>query len=125
MIWGLLAILLLLLCSAFFAAAGTALARGPRPRRAALQGAGGRRAPLANRLRAHMEQVIGAVLLGNNAVNILASALATSVLIRLFGGHGVAYATAVMTVLIVVFAEVLPKTYAINNADNLALSVAP
>ena len=72
-----------------------------------------------------MEQVIGAVLLGNNMVNILASAMATSLLIGLFGERGVAYATAVMTVLIVVFAEVLPKTYAINNADKLALAVAP
>src|SRR5258708_5265941 len=94
-----------------------------RPRPPAPRGPGPC-APLVNRLRGHMEQVIGAVLLGNNMVNIFASALATSLLIGLFGERGVAYATGVMTVLIVVFAEVLPKTYAINNADKLALGVA-
>ena len=125
MIWDILIILLLLLCSAFFSAAETALTGASRPRMHALEGQGDRKASLVNRLRAHMEQVIGAVLLGNNMVNIFASALATSVLIGLFGNRGVAYATAVMTVLVVVFAEVLPKTYAINNADRLALALAP
>ena len=125
MIWDILIILLLLLCSAFFSAAETALTGASRPRMHALEGQGDRKASLVNRLRAHMEQVIGAVLLGNNMVNILASALATSVLIGMFGNRGVVYATAVMTVLVVVFAEVLPKTYAINNADRLALALAP
>ena len=125
MIWDVLIILLLLLCSAFFSAAETALTGASRPRMHALEGQGDRKASLVNRLRAHMEQVIGAVLLGNNMVNIFASALATSVLIGLFGNRGVVYATAVMTVLVVVFAEVLPKTYAINNADRLALALAP
>lgn len=125
MIWDILIIVAALLCSAFFSAAETALTGASRPRMHALEGQGDRKAGLVNRLRAHMEQVIGAVLLGNNLVNILSSALATSVLIHTFGDRGVAYATAVMTVLIVVFAEVLPKTYAINNADKLALAVAP
>ena len=125
MILDILIILLLLLCSAFFSAAETALTGASRPRMHALEGQGDRKASLVNRLRAHMEQVIGAVLLGNNMVNIFASALATSVLIGLFGNRGVVYATAVMTVLVVVFAEVLPKTYAINNADRLALALAP
>jgi Mg2+/Co2+ transporter CorB len=125
MIWVVIAILLLLLCSAFFAAAETALTAASRPRMHALEGQGDRKAMRVNRLRAHMEQVIGAVLLGNNLVNILSSALATSMLIAMFGEHGVAYATVVMTVLIVIFGEVMPKTFAINNADRLALAVAP
>ncbi len=125
MIWSILVILLLVLCSAFFAAAETALTAASRPRMHSLAGQGDRRAGVVNRLRAHMEQVIGAVLLGNNLVNILSSALATSLLITLFGEHGVVYATAVMTVLIVVFGEFLPKTFAINDADRLALTVAP
>ncbi|HEY2110832.1 MAG TPA: CNNM domain-containing protein, partial [Dongiaceae bacterium] len=124
MIWESLIILLLLLLSAFFSGAETALTAASRPRMHTLESQGDHRATLVNRLRAHMEQVIGAVLLGNNMINILASAMATSLLIGLFGERGVAYATAVMTVLIVVFAEVLPKTYAINNADKLALGVA-
>ncbi len=125
MIWDILAILLLLLCSAFFASAETALTAASRPRMHGLESQGDRNAGLVNRLRAKMEQVIGAVLLANNLVNILSSAIATGLLIALFGDHGVVYATAVMTVLIVVFGEVMPKTYAINNADRLALGVAP
>src|SRR3546814_7845024 len=63
--------------------------------------------------------------MGNNLVNILASALATSLLITIFGEAGVVYATLVMTVLVLVFSEVLPKTYALQNADRAALTVAP
>ncbi|MEA2783480.1 MAG: magnesium and cobalt exporter, family [Rhodospirillaceae bacterium] len=125
MIWELVVILLLLGCSAFFAAAETALTAASRPRMHGLESQGDRRAQVVNRLRQHMEQVIGAVLLGNNLVNILASALATSALIRIFGEHGVVYATIAMTVLVVVFGEVLPKTYAINNPERLALLLAP
>jgi Mg2+/Co2+ transporter CorB len=125
MIWSLVAILLLVGCSAFFAAAETALTAASRPRMHALESQGDKQAGAVNRLRRHMEQVIGAVLLGNNLVNILASSLATSALIALFGDHGVVYATVTMTVLVVVFGEVLPKTYAINNPDKLALLLAP
>lgn len=68
--------------------------------------------------------MIGALLLGNNLVNILASALATSVLIKLFGEAGVVYATLVMTMLVLIFAEVLPKTYALHHADQMAMRIA-
>ena len=78
-----------------------------------------------NRLIEKRERLIGAILLGNNAVNIFASALATSFLIRVFGEVGIAYATVAMTLLVLVFAEVMPKTYALRNADRLALAVAP
>jgi magnesium and cobalt exporter, CNNM family len=118
-------ILFLLCCSAFFAGAETALTAASRPRMHALAQRGKRRATLVNELRAHMEQVIAATLLGNNLVNITGSALATSVMIAWFGQTGVVYATAVMTVLVVVLGEVLPKTYAINNPDRTALAVAP
>src|SRR3546814_11640843 len=64
-------------------------------------------------------------LLGNNLVNILASALATNLLIALFGSAGVVYATIAMTVLVLVFGEVMPKTYAINKPERVALGVAP
>ncbi|HEY2889607.1 MAG TPA: HlyC/CorC family transporter [Dongiaceae bacterium] len=125
MIWDILIIVCLLVCSAFFAAAETALTAASRPKMHGLEGEGNRRAGIVNRLRLHMEQVIATLLLGNNLVNIMAASLATGVLIEIFGARGVAYATAVMTVLIVVFGEVMPKTYAINNADRLALGVAP
>src|SRR6185312_14149093 len=85
---------------------------------------GNRSAGLVNRLLATRERLIGALLLGNNAVNILASSLATSIFLVWFGDVGVIYATAVMTVLVVVFAEVLPKTVAFNAPDRISLMVA-
>ena len=120
-----IAIVLLLVACAFFAGSETALTAASRPRLHALEQRGNRRAGTVNRLRERMEEVIGAILLGNILVNILASALATNLLIGLFGDSGVAYATVGMTVLILLFGEVLPKTYAINNPDRTALAVAP
>ncbi len=125
MIATLCAILLLIGCAAFFAGSETGLTAASRPRIHGLASRGNRRAQMVNRLRARMELVIGAVLLGNTLVTILASALATSLMIALVGEHGVAYATIGMTALILVFGEVLPKTVAINNADRTALAVAP
>ena len=89
-----------------------------------LEKQGNRRAALVNRLLDARERLIGALLLGNNAVNIAASSLATGVLLSWFGEVGVIYATVVMTALIVVLAEVLPKTAAFNAPDRLALLVA-
>jgi len=115
-----------LLClSAFFSGSETALTAASRAHMHQLEREGDKRAGLVNRLIADKEALIGALLLSNNLVNILASALATSMLITLFGEAGVAYATLVMTALIVIFAEVLPKTYAINNADTTSRAIAP
>ncbi len=119
------AIFVLLLLSAFFSGSETALTAVSRPYMHHLLKQGDRRAGIIAKLHARMERLIGTILLANNLVNILASALATSLLIGLFGDSGVAYATLVMTLLVLIFAEVLPKTYAINNADRTALSVAP
>jgi Mg2+/Co2+ transporter CorB len=80
---------------------------------------------VVNYLLTVRERFIGAILLGNTLANVAASALATSLFLSLFGEQGVAYATVVMTVIVVLFAEVLPKTYAIVNADRMALVVAP
>ena len=121
----LLAIAVLLVLSAFFSGSETALTAASRPRLYHLERKGNRRARLVNRLIEHRERLIGAILLGNNAVNILASALATSLLIGLFGEAGVVYATLAMTLLVLIFAEVLPKTFALRNADRVALAVAP
>ncbi|WP_119461316.1 HlyC/CorC family transporter [Rhodospirillaceae bacterium SYSU D60014] len=118
------AIVLLLALSAFFSGSETALTAASRSRMHTLELQGNRAAARVNRLRAHMERVIGAILLGNNLVNILGSALATSVLIALFGETGIIYATIGMTALVLLFGEVMPKTYAINNADKMALAIA-
>jgi Mg2+/Co2+ transporter CorB len=118
-------ILVLLLLSAFFSGSETSLTAASRPRMHTLEQQGDHRAQLVNRLFDTKERLIGVILLGNNLVNIMASALATSLLIGWFGEAGVAYATLLMTLLVLIFAEVLPKTFAIHNADRLALAVAP
>ncbi len=119
------AILALLIFSAFFSGSETALTAASRHRMHLLAQQGIPRAKAVNLLFSEKERVIGAILLGNNLVNILASALATSALIGLFGEAGVAYATLVMTMLVLIFAEVLPKTFALHRADRTALAVAP
>jgi Mg2+/Co2+ transporter CorB len=119
------AILGLLIASAFFSGSETALTAASRARMHALEQDGSGRARIVNRLLLIRERLIGAILLGNSLANIAASALATSLFLTVFGEAGVAYATVVMTVVVVLFAEVLPKTYAIVNADRMALAVAP
>jgi Mg2+/Co2+ transporter CorB len=118
------AVLFCLLLSFFFAGSETALTASSRATMLRLAQDGNRNAGVVNRLLAARERLIGALLLGNNAVNILASSLATSVFLIWFGDVGVLYATAVMTVLVVVFAEVLPKTIAFNAPDRMALLAA-
>ncbi len=125
MITTLTIILFLLILSGFFSGSETALTASSQPLMHRLEQAGDKRAAIVNRLYEQKERLIGAILLGNNLVNILASALATSVLISLFGEVGVAYATLGMTLLVLIFAEVMPKTYAIKNANTMALFVAP
>jgi Mg2+/Co2+ transporter CorB len=111
--------------SGFFSGSETALTAASRPRMHSLAKQGDRRAAIVLALLGRNERLIGGILLGNNLVNILASALATSLLVRIFGEAGVVYATLVMTLLVLVFAEVLPKTWALNHADNMSLRVAP
>ena len=118
------AVVALLVVSAFFSAAETALTGASRPRMHQLAQDGDRRAAIVKHLQEQREHTIGSLLLGNNLANICSSALATAVLIAVFGEAGVAYATIVMTALVLVFAEVLPKTYALNHADKVALAVA-
>ena len=111
----------LLAVSAVFSAAETALTGASRGRMHQLEREGDRAARRVNRLISDQETMIGSVLLGNNLINILASALDTQVLTKTIpGGLGVAAATALMTVLVLVFAEVLPKTLAITRSDDVA-----
>jgi Mg2+/Co2+ transporter CorB len=120
--WMALAIVLFCLgLSAFFSAAETALTAASRARMHALEKSGSRRATIVNKLLLSRERLIGAMLIGNQVVNIGVSAFATSILLELFGGEGVIYATVAMSVLVIVFAEVLPKTLAINSPDRSAL----
>ena len=122
-----LIILVLLLISAFFSAAETALTAISRARIFQLVMDGNKRAQIASNLRRHKESLIGAILLGNNVVNIAASAIATSFTISLFGNSDetLVGVTLIMTFLVVVFSEILPKTYAIQNAEKVSLALAP
>ena len=108
-----LAIIVLLAFSAFFSGSETALTASTRSRLTGLGMKGKKNSNVAIELLNKKESLIGAILLGNNLVNILASSLATSLLIKIYGNTGVAYAVIIMTVLIVIFAEILPKSYAI------------
>jgi Mg2+/Co2+ transporter CorB len=113
-----------LLLSAFFAASETALTASSRASMHRLAKHGNRSAVLVNRLRNARERLIGALLFGNNAVNIAASSIATGIMLDWWGDVGVIYATVIMTAVVVVFAEVLPKTAAFNAPDRIALLVA-
>ncbi|WP_343565419.1 HlyC/CorC family transporter [Kiloniella sp. b19] len=117
----LLGILILLGISGFFSGSETSMTAASKARMHTLEEDGDKRAALVNSLWAKKERLIGSILLGNNLVNILASSLATSVLIALFGEAGIVYATLVMTALVLIFAEVLPKTYALRNPEKAAL----
>src|SRR5579859_7788084 len=117
-------VVICLLLSAFFAGSETALTASSRASMARLERHGNKRAAIVNRLLQQRERLLGALLFGNNAVNIAASALATGILLAWFGNAGVVYATVVMTVVVVVFSEILPKTAAFNAPDRIALAVA-
>ncbi len=111
----------LMLFSAFFAGAETAMTAASKARMHQLEKDAEARAKHVNWLLNHREQMVGSMLLGNTFVNIASSALVTSVLLTLFGNAGIAAATLLTTVLVLVFCEVLPKTYAITNPDETAL----
>ncbi len=124
-LWVAIAIVVACVClSAFFAGSETALTAASRARMFGLEQNGDVRATRVTRLLASRARLIGAVLLGNTIANIGASALMTTVLTSLFGDAGVLYATGAMTIILLVFAEVLPKTIGINFPDRTALLVA-
>lgn len=121
MILEIVAILFLLLLSAYFSSSETAITRISDAK--ILQWDD--KYKKAKKLLESREKVISTLLLGNNIVNILASVLATSVMIKLFGDKGIIYTTILMTTLIFIFSEILPKTYAIRKAEVLILNTAP
>jgi Mg2+/Co2+ transporter CorB len=118
-------IVALLMASAFFSGSETALTAASRGKLKAQADRGSRGARQALKITEDNERMIGSLLLGNNIVNILSASLATALLTRMFGDSGVAIATFVMTALVLVFGEVLPKTVAITYAEAFATRVAP
>ncbi len=126
MIWialGIVCIIVLIVLSAFFAAAEMAFVSADRVRirDEALQG--NKNADLLEQLMEHSDEVVSAIVVGNNLVNITASTLAGAMATHVFGSVGVGIATAVMTFLVVIFGEATPKAYGINN-EEFALKMA-
>ena len=117
-------VILCLLISFLFSGSETALTASSRAAMLRLEKQGNADAVLVNRLLDEREQMIGALLIGTNVANIAGSTLATGLFLEWFGDIGVIYATIVMTVLVVVFCEILPKTVAINAPDRISLLVA-
>lgn len=118
------AIVVLLIMSAFFSGSETALTAASRGKLRSAADKGSKGAERALKVTEDNERLIGSVLLGNNVVNILATSLATAILTKVFGQNGVAAATLIMTLLVLIFAEVLPKTFAITNPEKVASAVA-
>jgi Mg2+/Co2+ transporter CorB len=121
----LIAIVILIALSGFFAGSETALTGVSKARMHTLAKEGNKRAAIVNKIRERKDNMIGALMLGNTAVHVLASALAANLLIQLFGESGVFYASLAMTVLVLIFGEVMPKTYALHHADSVAMAIAP
>ena len=119
------AILFLIMLSFLFSGTETGMTAASKARLHALAANGDARASLVERLTERKDRLVGALLIGNNLVNILASALATSVLLSIFGDSGVIYATIVMTIVLVVFSEILPKSLALARPEQFALYVSP
>ncbi|MBM3646742.1 MAG: HlyC/CorC family transporter [Alphaproteobacteria bacterium] len=118
-------VVLCLLLGAYMSAAETAVTGASRPRMHRLAQQGNKRAAQVNGLLDRKDETVSAVLLGNSVVNILSASLTTAVLTDLFGAAGIVYATIVVGVMVVVFAEVMPKTWALLRADRVALTLAP
>ncbi len=121
----LLLLFVLLLLSGFLSGSETALTATSKARVLQKLKKGNRRAKYLIKILDNLENIISSLLLSNNLVNILASSLATAVLYDIFGVTGIFYATLIMTILIVIFAEILPKTYSLNKPTRTSLQIAP
>ncbi len=120
-----LSIVGLIFVSAFFSGSETGLTTSSRARLTEMARRGDRRAESVLKLTSLPERLIGALLLGNTLANITASAVATAALVKVFGDSGAVIASVILTVIILIFAEVMPKTYAIAYPDKVARAVAP
>ncbi len=118
-----IAVFVLICISALFSCCETSVTAVSRAKIHRLVSEGNKKAKRLERLLREREKVISAMLIGNNIVNILASALATTFLISVFGDEGVVYATIIMTILVVIFAEIAPKTFALKMPDKIAISL--
>jgi len=117
-------LLILLFLSAFFSSAETALTTFNRIRMMTLADEGNKRAARALKAADDSGKMLSAILIGNNVVNLSASSIATSLALRLFGSVGAGIATGILTVLILIFGEISPKTLATIHSEKLAMAYA-
>ncbi len=115
----------LIIISGFFSGSETSLTSASKPRMHELAKSGDKKARLFTKIFKDKEILIGTILFANNLVNVLASAIATKILIEITDDEGIVYATIIMTLMILIFGELIPKTLALSNADKLALRIAP
>ena len=115
----------LVFLSAFFSGSETSLTSASKPRMHNLARSGKKNAGIFEKIFKDKEQLICTILFANNLVNVLASALATKILIEITATEGIFYATVIMTLMILIFGELIPKTIALSNADKYALKIAP
>ena len=120
----LLIIIVLVIISGFFSGSETAITAVSKARIVSKAKHGNKKASFVKKLLEKKEDLITTLLLSNNLVNVLSSALATAFLYKIFGNSGIIYATLIMTIILVIFAEVLPKTYAINKPTRTALAIS-
>lgn len=118
-------LVLMLMCSAFFSIAETALTSASRTRMHTLEKEGDANAKRINYMRSKSALLLGTILLWGNLLNTLISSVITSVFTPVFGDVGIIYATSLATVLILIFCEVVPKSFAINAPDRTSLVIAP
>ena len=121
----LILLIILIILSGFLSGSETAITATSKARIIYKIKSGNKRAEYVLKILNQKDNVISSLLLSNNLVNILASSLATAILYDLFGVTGIFYATFIMTILIVIFAEILPKTYSLNKPTRTSLKIAP
>ncbi len=125
MTWIILFLAVLILFSAYFSASETAFSSMSRIRMKNLASDGNKRAKLVIKLSENYDKLISTILIGNNIVNIAASSVATAMFVKLLGEGGISVSTAVLTVVILIFGEITPKSLAKNYPEKFAMFSAP
>ena len=123
-IWKIVLVVAMMAFSALFSGTETAFSSVNKLRLKNYESQGNKKAAKALKLANRFDEVLTAVLIGNNIVNIAASSVSTLIFVSIFGSKGAGISTAVVTVLVLVFCEVLPKSYAKKNAEKISLAFA-
>ncbi len=118
-------LIVLILCSSFFSGSETSMLSLNKHRLKHLAEEGHKGAKRALTLLSRPDRLLGVILLGNNFVNILSASLATIIGMRIWGDAGILIMTVILTILVLIFGEVAPKTFAALNAEKFALPVSP